>query len=169
MASGEKLADGKQALGAFIRRQRKLANLTLRELARRTDISNPYLSQLERGLHQPSVRVLKALAAALDVSAETLLTHAGVLGEQRAARAGTGHEAAPENGATAGGAEGPASAAEGPASGAEGPGRTVEGQACSVEEAVGADPDLNDTQKRSLISVYRSYLAGNRAARTPAS
>lgn len=73
------LADGKAALGAFIRSQRRLANLTLRELASRTDISNPYLSQLERGLHEPSVRVLKALAGALNVSAETLLAEAGLL------------------------------------------------------------------------------------------
>ena len=53
-----------QALGAFIRSQRTLANLSLRELAARTDISNPYLSQIERGLHEPSVRVLKSLAKA---------------------------------------------------------------------------------------------------------
>jgi len=72
-----------EALGAFIRAQRKLADLSLRELAELTDVSNPYLSQLERGLHQPSVRVLKSIAAALNVSAETLLVQAGLLdGEQ---------------------------------------------------------------------------------------
>ena len=69
------------ALGAYIRGQRKLANLTLRELSRRTQVSNPYLSQIERGLHQPSVRVLKSLAEALDLSAETLLMQAGILDE----------------------------------------------------------------------------------------
>jgi transcriptional regulator with XRE-family HTH domain len=68
-----------QALGEFIRTQRHLANLSLRELAARTDISNPYLSQIERGLHEPSVRVLKSLAKALNVSAETLLAQAGLL------------------------------------------------------------------------------------------
>ncbi|HEV8650855.1 MAG TPA: helix-turn-helix transcriptional regulator [Actinomycetes bacterium] len=68
-----------EALGAFIRTQRKLADLSLRELAEMTDVSNPYLSQLERGLHQPSVRVLKSIAAALNVSAETLLVQAGLL------------------------------------------------------------------------------------------
>jgi transcriptional regulator with XRE-family HTH domain len=68
-----------QALGAFIRRQRKLANLSLRQLAERTTLSNPYLSQIERGLHQPSVRVLKLLSGALNVSAETLLAQAGLL------------------------------------------------------------------------------------------
>jgi transcriptional regulator with XRE-family HTH domain len=68
-----------QALGAFIRSQRKLANLSLRQLAEMTSLSNPYLSQIERGLHQPSVRVLKLISEALDVSAETLLAEAGLL------------------------------------------------------------------------------------------
>ncbi len=68
-----------EALGDFIRRQRKLANLSLRQLAERTRLSNPYLSQVERGLHQPSMRVIKSISEALNVSAETLLTHAGLL------------------------------------------------------------------------------------------
>ncbi len=68
-----------EALGDFIRRQRKLANLSLRQLAERTRLSNPYLSQIERGLHQPSMRVIKLISEALNVSAESLLTHAGVL------------------------------------------------------------------------------------------
>jgi transcriptional regulator with XRE-family HTH domain len=68
-----------EALGGFIRSQRKLANLSLRELADRTKVSNPYLSQIERGLHEPSVRVLKSIAQALNVSAETLLAQAGLL------------------------------------------------------------------------------------------
>jgi transcriptional regulator with XRE-family HTH domain len=67
-----------KALGSFIRSQRKLANLSLRQLAELTSLSNPYLSQVERGLHQPSVRVLRLLADALNVSAETLLTQAGL-------------------------------------------------------------------------------------------
>ena len=67
-----------KALGGFIRSQRKLANLSLRQLAELTSLSNPYLSQVERGLHQPSVRVLRLLAEALDVSAETLLAQAGL-------------------------------------------------------------------------------------------
>jgi len=69
----------KEALGAFIRSQRKLANLSLRQLAELTSLSNPYLSQVERGLHQPSVRALKSIADALNVSAETLLAEAGLL------------------------------------------------------------------------------------------
>src|SRR3989449_7569144 len=67
------------ALGELIRSQRTLANLSLRQLAERTNVSNPYLSQIERGLHEPSVRVLKSIAKALNVSAETLLAQAGML------------------------------------------------------------------------------------------
>ena len=69
----------REALGAFIREQRKQANLSLRQLAELTSLSNPYLSQVERGLHQPSVRVLKAISDALNVSAETLLAQAGLI------------------------------------------------------------------------------------------
>jgi transcriptional regulator with XRE-family HTH domain len=67
------------ALGAFIRSTRKQANLSLRQLAEMTKLSNPYLSQIERGLHQPSVRVIRLISDALNVSAETLLTQAGLL------------------------------------------------------------------------------------------
>ena len=70
-----------QALGDFIKAQRNLAELSLRELAARTNVSNPYLSQIERGLHEPSVRVLKAIASALNLSAESLLRQAGLLDE----------------------------------------------------------------------------------------
>jgi transcriptional regulator with XRE-family HTH domain len=75
-----------EALGAFIRSQRKLARLSLRQMAELTSLSNPYLSQVERGLHQPSVRVLKLISEALNISAETLLEQAGLLEGQ--ARAG---------------------------------------------------------------------------------
>ena len=66
-------------LGAFIRAQRQLANLSLRQMADLAHVSNPYLSQLERGLHEPSVRVLQSIGRALNLSAETLLAHAGVV------------------------------------------------------------------------------------------
>ncbi len=69
----------REALGAFIRIQRKRANLSLRQLADLTSLSNPYLSQVERGLHEPSVRVLKAISDALNLSAETLLAEAGLI------------------------------------------------------------------------------------------
>src|SRR5438132_14061346 len=84
-----------EALGEFIRSQRKMAQLSLRELADRTHVSNPYLSQIERGLHEPSVRVLKAIAGALNLSAETLLAEAGLLEEnEQPADDGFGTEAA---------------------------------------------------------------------------
>jgi transcriptional regulator with XRE-family HTH domain len=86
----EMWAAQRQALGAFIREQRTQANLSLRQLAERTRLSNPYLSQIERGLHQPSVRVLRAISDALNLSAETLLTQAGLID----ALAGGGEEAA---------------------------------------------------------------------------
>jgi transcriptional regulator with XRE-family HTH domain len=64
------------AFGAYLRNQRQLAQLSLRQLASLTQISNPYLSQIERGLHQPSVGVIKALAEALNLSVSDLLAHA---------------------------------------------------------------------------------------------
>ena len=70
---------GWEQLGNYIRTQRKLMELSQRELARMTQVSDPYVSQLERGLHEPSVRVLKSLAEALNVRAETLLAYAGLL------------------------------------------------------------------------------------------
>lgn len=69
-------------LGRVIREQRKAAEMSLRDLAARTNVSNPYLSQLERGLHEPSVRVLKAIAGALNMSAEALMVQAGMLDER---------------------------------------------------------------------------------------
>jgi transcriptional regulator with XRE-family HTH domain len=72
------------ALGQFIRVQRQLAKLSLRDLAERARVSNPYLSQIERGMHEPSVRVLKAIAAALGLPAETLLAEAGLLDDDEA-------------------------------------------------------------------------------------
>jgi transcriptional regulator with XRE-family HTH domain len=77
----------REALGSYIRSQRKLANLSLRQLADLAKVSNPYLSQIERGLHAPSVRVLRSIAEALDLSAETLLEQAGLL--EDAHRSGT--------------------------------------------------------------------------------
>ncbi len=70
-----------EALGEVIRTQRKLAKLSLRELAHLSDLSNAYLSQLERGMHEPSIRVVKSLAAAFDLPAEVLLERAGLFEE----------------------------------------------------------------------------------------
>ena len=68
-----------EALGALLRAQRRAADLTLRDLSERTNVSNAYLSQLERGLHEPSLGVLTAIAAALGVPLDSLLTRAGML------------------------------------------------------------------------------------------
>ena len=65
------------ALGGFIRAQRQLAKLSLREMASMTSVSNAYLSQVERGLHQPSLKVLRSIADALQLSTEQLLQQAG--------------------------------------------------------------------------------------------
>ena len=67
------------AFGQYLRSQRRLANLSLREMAERTKVSNAYLSQIERGMHAPSVRVLRSIARALDLSAEAMLAQAGLL------------------------------------------------------------------------------------------
>jgi transcriptional regulator with XRE-family HTH domain len=119
----------REALGAFIRTQRKLANLSLRQLAEMTSLSNPYLSQVERGLHQPSVRVLKLISDALNVSAETLLAQAGLLDGDRA--------------------RGAAAAAGRASAGAP---------AADAEAAILADQRLTDEQKNALLTVYRSML-----------
>jgi transcriptional regulator with XRE-family HTH domain len=77
-----------------LRSQRQLAQLTLRQLAELSSISNPYLSQIERGLHQPSVAVVRALADALEVSADAFLAQAAGLDPTRAPADTDGVEAA---------------------------------------------------------------------------
>jgi DNA-binding XRE family transcriptional regulator len=121
----------REALGAFIRERRKQANLSLRQLAELTSLSNPYLSQIERGLHQPSVRVLRAISDALNLSAESLLAQAGLID------------------AIAGGAGAHAGAA------------AAEGEAGvpDTERAIRADKRLSEDQKSALIVVYRSMLS----------
>lgn len=80
MASGRmKLGE----LGDFIREQRKGASLSLRKLSEIAGISNPYLSQIERGLRKPSAEILQAIAKGLRISAETLYVRAGILDEDR--------------------------------------------------------------------------------------
>ena len=84
-------------VGEFIRRQRELANLSLRRLAEISNVSNPYLSQIERGLHKPSADVLKSIAAALEISAETMYAQAGLLDGKASRNPGTGVEEAIRN------------------------------------------------------------------------
>jgi transcriptional regulator with XRE-family HTH domain len=75
-------ADRAERLGEFIRRQRELSELSMRQFADLAGISNPYLSQIERGLREPSERVLDAIASVLQVSADTLYEGAGVQADQ---------------------------------------------------------------------------------------
>jgi transcriptional regulator with XRE-family HTH domain len=69
-------------VGRYIREQRRQAELSLRKLASQAGVSNPYLSQIERGLRQPSARILKDIAKALRISAETLYVRAGILDQE---------------------------------------------------------------------------------------
>lgn len=86
------MADGSddhlRDLGGYIRMQRQLADLSLRQLADLTKVSNAYLSQIERGLHQPSLRVLRSIADALNLSADTMLAQAGLFGAMAGAEPG---------------------------------------------------------------------------------
>ena len=130
MAVDEGVREQLQSLGAFIRAQRQQAQMSLRDLADLTNVSNPYLSQIERGLHEPSMRVLKSISDALEVSIDTLLARAGLVTD--ASVAGTdlaGTDAAPRDRS----------------------GDTV--------AAILADPALDDDQRESLLLVYRSFLA----------
>jgi transcriptional regulator with XRE-family HTH domain len=77
------------ALGSAIRHQRQLAKMSLRQLSELAQVSNPYLSQIERGLHEPSVRVVRSIAKALNVSAEELLERAGMLDDSESVTSST--------------------------------------------------------------------------------
>ena len=113
---------GVAALGEFIRSQRRIADLSQRELARLADLSDAYLSQLERGLHEPSVRVLNGLAQALNVPSDKLLAYLGRHDDVYPVR--------------------------------------------STESAIATDERLTETQKQSLIDVYRAFIAANDATST---
>ena len=76
--SSDRLAE----LGAFIREQRENARLSVRRLSELADVSNPYLSQIERGLRRPSAEILQQIARGLKISAETLYVRAGILDPQ---------------------------------------------------------------------------------------
>jgi transcriptional regulator with XRE-family HTH domain len=71
-------------LGEFIREQRRITHLSLRKLSEMAGISNPYLSQIERGMRKPSAEILQQIARALEISAETLYVRAGILDERPA-------------------------------------------------------------------------------------
>ncbi|GAB3921398.1 hypothetical protein GCM10011575_16010 [Microlunatus endophyticus] len=78
----EQLGSQLESLGEFIAGQRRSARLSLRQLAEQAGVSNPYLSQIERGLRKPSAEVLQQLATALRISAEQLYVRAGILDPQ---------------------------------------------------------------------------------------
>ena len=81
----QELGDRVAELGEFIKSQREVASMSVRRLADLAGVSNPYLSQIERGLRRPSAEVLQALAKALQISAETLYVRAGLLTDDDAA------------------------------------------------------------------------------------
>ncbi|MEQ3552426.1 helix-turn-helix domain-containing protein [Pseudonocardia nematodicida] len=118
------------ALGGFIRAQRQMAKLSLREMAAMTKVSNAYLSQVERGLHQPSLKVLRSIADALHLNTDQMLSRAGW-----SVRDDSGEEEAS-----------PTAPAETTAS-------------PSVETAIAADPRLSEEQRSALLGVYRSFIA----------
>jgi transcriptional regulator with XRE-family HTH domain len=117
-------------LGAFIRAQRQLADLSLREMAALTRISNAYLSQVERGLHQPSLTVLRAIADALGLTTEELLAKAGWIQPDAA--------------------DAPVAAPTGSAA----------STSASTEDTIRADPRLTEAQREALLGVYRNFIEG---------
>jgi transcriptional regulator with XRE-family HTH domain len=86
MASGDDIKGELESrwrdLGEFIREQRNLGQLSLRKLSEKADVSNPYLSQIERGLRRPSAEILRQIARALEISSEELYVRAGILDER---------------------------------------------------------------------------------------
>ena len=120
-------------LGAYIREQRQNAQYSLRQLASVSGVSNPYLSQIERGLRKPSADVLQQLAKALQISAETLYVQAGLLDGEQGAAAEDGDEP-----------KGSANRAE----------RT--GTSNTVLAAIAVDPHLTPRQKSALREIYLS-------------
>jgi DNA-binding XRE family transcriptional regulator len=135
------------ALGMFIRMQRQLAHMSLREMAALTSVSNAYLSQIERGLHQPSLRVLRSIAQALSIAPEELLRRANFL-------------SASSDGDGPGSAD-PGSAGPGPgqAGGTDTGRRAAEPDAGppDTEAAITTDPKLTPRQREALLNVYRSF------------
>lgn len=117
-------------LGSYIRAQRQLADLSLRQLATLSNVSNAYLSQIERGLHQPSLKVLRAIADALEISTESLLNEAGVM--TAAAAAGRGAPSAQQS--------------------------ERAGKALDTVEAILADDLLSGDQKQALLTLYRTFV-----------
>jgi transcriptional regulator with XRE-family HTH domain len=115
-------------LGEYIREQRRNAQYSVRQLAQVAGVSNPYLSQIERGLRKPSAEILQQLAKALRISAETLYVRAGLL-----------------DGAAEGNVDGATSQAE------------ADENTGSVRTAIAEDPWLTARQKRALLDIYEAF------------
>ena len=81
---GHVVGQAVEDIGSYIRRQREGAQVSLRQLAKQTGVSNPYLSQIERGLRKPSAEILQQIANGLRISAEALYVKAGILSERSA-------------------------------------------------------------------------------------
>lgn len=79
---GQAVGQAVEDIGSYIRSQRELAQISLRQLAKAAGISNPYLSQIERGLRKPSAEILQQIARGLRISAEALYVKAGILEER---------------------------------------------------------------------------------------
>src|SRR3954468_12299577 len=123
MVTVASISDRVGDLGEYLREQREHARLSVRQLATLAGVSNPYLSQVERGLRKPSAEVLQQIARGLRISAEALYVRAGILDE----------EGRPD-----------------------------------VEAAVGADPELNDRQRRVRVDNCAPFRAENRRPETDA-
>ncbi|WP_240519718.1 helix-turn-helix domain-containing protein [Amycolatopsis antarctica] len=112
----DKVADIGRDIGAYIRHQRSSAKISLRQLSKLAGVSNPYLSQIERGVRKPSAEILQQIAKGLRISAEALYVQAGIL------------DLAP---------------------------------AGEVSNAIRADTELSERQKRVLLDVYESFRREN--------
>jgi len=132
-------------LGEYIREQRRNAQYSVRQLAQAAGVSNPYLSQIERGLRKPSAEILQQLAKALRISAETLYVRAGLLDD------------VPHG---AGGVDGDAATGGDPGTGAAG-GSVSAGSSAGarrdVRAAIADDPWLSARQKRALLDIYEAF------------
>ena len=109
------------SIGSYIREQREQAKISIRQLAQAAGVSNPYLSQVERGLRRPSADLLQQIARGLRISAEALYDQAGILDADKDAET-------------------------------------------SVTDAIMADTEITDRQKRMLIDIYESFRKEVRAA-----
>lgn len=116
---------GITGIGDYIREQRDQAQMSVRQLAAAAGVSNPYLSQIERGLRRPSADILARLAGALRISAESLYVQAGILSDE---------------------------------------GRTDDSR--DVVSAIAADPGLTESQRRTLLDIYRAFQTENRVGPT---